>query len=221
MYKNRATSLTFTRRTYTRLKGVFISVIYFILLGRLAAEDLNAIPTRSRDDDKFGKIPKTAISTKLRVVFIAGLEGTGHHFFTGAFQEFYRANRNLTVPALCQVERSMFLPYSMSGSAETYEDARKNIEEEIQMVANIQEDVGHPGTVLTAQKTSRGQLASCPDRPEFSYPSGVGSEKVMQLPDVVMLAEVAESKGVDLRIIYLLRSAEEILLSTMKRHFQK
>lgn len=223
MYKHRATSLAFVRRTHLRLKGVFISVVlFFVLMDHLATGDLDIIPIRSGDDENLGKIPKTVISTKLRVVFIAGLEGTGHHFFTTVFKEFYEANRNLTTPALCEVEKSMFLPHSMSGSTKNYQDSRKKMRKEIKMVASVQKKVEYPGTVLTVQKTSRHQMASCSERPEFSYPSGVGSDKVLQVPDLVMLAEIAESKGVDLRIVYLHRSAEDILLSTtVKRHFQK
>jgi hypothetical protein len=41
------------------------------------------------------------------------------------------------------------------------------------------------------------------------------------VPDVRLLAEVTEALGLDLRILMLLRSAKEIILSTMRRGFNK
>jgi len=41
------------------------------------------------------------------------------------------------------------------------------------------------------------------------------------VPDVRLLAEVTEALGIDIRILVLLRSAEEIILSTVRRGFNK
>ncbi|CAN0408704.1 unnamed protein product [Laminaria digitata] len=54
-----------------------------------------------------------------------------------------------------------------------------------------------------------------------SYPSGLGPDKALRYLDLRMLAEVAEEEGVDLRVLYLRRSAKDLLIAnTIHRKFQ-
>lgn len=54
----------------------------------------------------------------------------------------------------------------------------------------------------------------------MSYPNFDGQDKTLQYVDFQVLAEEAEKAGVDLRIIYLSRSARDILVAdTVHRHF--
>ncbi|CAN0314861.1 unnamed protein product, partial [Scytosiphon promiscuus] len=56
----------------------------------------------------------------------------------------------------------------------------------------------------------------------ISYPYLGGSNKVFQYTDLRMLAEAAENEGVDLRILYLKRSANELVIAnTIHRDFPK
>mmetsp|Transcript_13990 Transcript_13990/g.17340 ORF Transcript_13990/g.17340 Transcript_13990/m.17340 type:complete len:213 (+) Transcript_13990:575-1213(+) len=53
-----------------------------------------------------------------------------------------------------------------------------------------------------------------------SYPCFGGSEKNLQHPDVLKLAELAESIGIDFRVVLLQRKAEELVISDIwHRHF--
>lgn len=53
-----------------------------------------------------------------------------------------------------------------------------------------------------------------------SFPAGHGPNKVITYPDVRLLAEVAEEEGIDLRVVYLQRSARDMLISdTVHRSF--
>lgn len=54
----------------------------------------------------------------------------------------------------------------------------------------------------------------------MSYPMNSGGRKVLQYPDVRMVAEAAEAEGIDFRIIYLQRPAKDMLIAdTNHRHF--
>ncbi|CAN0332103.1 unnamed protein product, partial [Hapterophycus canaliculatus] len=44
-----------------------------------------------------------------------------------------------------------------------------------------------------------------------SYPYSVGAHKVFQYTDLRMLADLAEEEGVDLRVVYLRRSAQDMV----------
>ena len=48
----------------------------------------------------------------------------------------------------------------------------------------------------------------------YSYPRNWGVNKVFQYIDLGTLADLAEQEGVDLRVIYLKRSAHDIAIST-------
>lgn len=54
----------------------------------------------------------------------------------------------------------------------------------------------------------------------LSYPKGHGQDKVLKYVDLPLIALAAEAEGLDLRILYLSRSAVDVVTSTTKnRHF--
>lgn len=56
----------------------------------------------------------------------------------------------------------------------------------------------------------------------MSYPRLNGPEKVMQYNDLKKIAEEAESAGLDMRVLYLKRSARDLIIAnTVQRHFQE
>lgn len=52
----------------------------------------------------------------------------------------------------------------------------------------------------------------------MSYPNFNGGEKAIQYVDFRLVAEEAERAGVDMRFVYLARSAAEILTSDSEHH---
>ncbi len=52
----------------------------------------------------------------------------------------------------------------------------------------------------------------------MSYPNLNGPDKTLQYVDFRLLAEEAERAGVDVRFIYLNRSAKSILISNTEHH---
>lgn len=78
----------------------------------------------------------------------------------------------------------------------------------MQRLAALAEDINRPVSIATPSVTP-------------SYPFGKGSTKPLKYVDPRMLAELAEGEGVDLRIIYLKRSAHDLLVeNTIHRQFQ-
>lgn len=166
---------------------------------------------------------KTVFSSKLRLVFFMGLEGTGHHYMSQVFQELYKQHDDLPLFEACQAGRSMYLPWAMSRSAAEYQEAREILRNDMQTlaVAANRDDMPAGGTIVTVQRTNPAQLQNCSEMGEISYPNAHGPEKSLQYPDLQMLAEVAEDEGVDLRIIYLQRSAKALMISNIiHRHLE-
>ncbi|CAN0231708.1 unnamed protein product [Scytosiphon promiscuus] len=155
-----------------------------------------------------GVVAKTAVSTQMRLVFVLGLEGAGHHYFTGAREDMFRANPNLPemedgFPGYL----SYFLPFIMGESAATFEHAQVEARTAMRDLAQRAVLLPSPGTFHLL----RGR----------SVPTGNGNQKVMQYVDPRLMAEAAEAEGVDFRVLYLKRSAKELLLAdTVHRHFQ-
>lgn len=54
-----------------------------------------------------------------------------------------------------------------------------------------------------------------------SYPSNGGPNKVNQYGDLKLVAEASELEGLDLRVVYLKRSAQDMIIAnTVHRQFQ-
>ncbi|CAN0161088.1 unnamed protein product [Scytosiphon promiscuus] len=155
-----------------------------------------------------GVVAKTVISTEVRLVFILGLEGAGHHYFTGAIADMFRANPNLP-----KMEDGFpgyspyFVPFIMGKSAAAFDSAQGEARTAMSDLLRRAERLPYPGTV----QLLRGH----------SIPTGGGGQKVMRYVDPRLMAEAAEAEGVDFRVLYLKRSAKELLLAdTVHRHFQ-
>lgn len=168
-------------------------------------------------------IPKRVFSSKLRLVFFVGLEGSGHRYMAEVFRDLHKSNPDIPALKGCEIARSISLPWSMSRAAGGYANARQRLREELQELKRV-EDAGFTssGTIVTVQRTNPEQLRHCGVIGELSYPNAPGPDKSLRYPDLQMLAEAAEEAGVDLRVVYLKRSAEELMISnTLHRHLQK
>lgn len=110
----------------------------------------------------------------------------------------------------CTIEaENYYLTMAMVNNPGRYEIALDDARADMQKLHGSESSAPATGAVVT--------LCRC-----WSYPSDGGPEKVMQYLDVALMAELAETEGVDLRIIYLMRSAFDIFVSTtVYRNFHR
>lgn len=154
-------------------------------------------------------VAKTVFSTKIRLLLVLGVEGTGHHYIIGANEDIFEAHADLPV-----IEKGFpskdpyYIPYNMKISADGFDNARKNARRDMRDLARRAGRISSPGTF---------QLLDA-----HSIPTGHGPQKVMQYVDPRLIAEAAEAEGVDLRVLYMKRPARELLLAnTAHRDFEE
>lgn len=153
-------------------------------------------------------VPKTVFSTKMRLVFGLGLEGSGHHYMIGAREAIIRAHKGLPKNVQGPGKGSFYLPDTMRRSAAGFDRARTSARADMRRLARRAELMSSPGTFQFLEL--------------YSFPTDNGGQKVMQYVDPRLMAEAAEAEGVDFRVIYMKRSARELLLAnTAHRHFEK
>lgn len=178
-----------------------------------ASADLHAAPSA-------GAIAKAVVSSKMRLIFIIGLEGTGHHYIVDALKHLFDKNRELPYFNLCPIARMTYLFNSMVQDPAHYVDTQEKIRAEMRTLAAAQHELAWPGTIATIQPTKPETQPGCRGIGVMSYPFNVGKNKVLQYPDVRTVAEAAEAEGVDLRVLYLKRPAEDFLVAnTVHRKF--
>lgn len=158
----------------------------------------------------FGIVHKTVTSAKMRLVFMLGLEGSGHHYIMSSVKEMLKDN-----PSLPKVEAELpsfwnyYIPTTMAHNASHFGAKSESARQDMRKIAQHAEGVSSPGSI---HFISGG----------ISFPCGHGAQKVMQYVDPRRMAEMAEAEGVDFRVLYLRRSAKELLVAdTTHRRFQK
>lgn len=168
------------------------------------------------------RIPKTVQSSKLRLVFFVGLEGTGHHYLNKAFWDMYAKHRDVRQLQGCLLGPKLYIPWVMSHRTKRYVEAREVLRTEMRYLLVMENELDSIGTIVTVQRTSPLQEFACGKCGELSYPNNNGPSKELAYPDLRILAEIAEEEGVDLRIIYLQRSAKDLIRSNViHRGFHK
>lgn len=155
-------------------------------------------------------LAKTVFSSKLRLVYVVGIEGTGHHYVNQVYKHMLGHNKRLVrVPPEDFSAEFYQLPYSMGQGVPRYSEALVSARDDMRKLAQRGDEMDHPGTILWF-----------PGR--YSYPYAFGPNKGLNYIDLRILAEVAEEEGVDFRVLYMQRSATDLLLSvTVHRKFQK
>lgn len=68
-------------------------------------------------------IPKKDVSDKIRLMFLAGLEGSGHHFLRGVIALVFKANPDLPRIEYRLADKPFCLPHCMGHSASNYGQA--------------------------------------------------------------------------------------------------
>ncbi|CAM9485768.1 unnamed protein product [Scytosiphon promiscuus] len=163
-----------------------------------------------------GELPKTAFSSKTRMVFPVGLEGTGHHFMNHALDEMCLLD-GVSCLDTCALAKALYWEMATPVTAFEYRVGLEALRTEVEALA------------LAANATSDETVSLLTfGRCEFndskvgmmSFPNFGGDDKPLQYVDVRTLAEEAERVGIDLRLVYLGRSAKDILTSdTGHRYF--
>ncbi|CAN0357227.1 unnamed protein product, partial [Hapterophycus canaliculatus] len=154
-------------------------------------------------------VPKTVFSDKLRLVFMVGMEGAGHHYVTDAAGIVFRKHPSMRLHGkLFQNPDAFYLPVIMRESSAAFGMAMDEARSDMRKLAERAEHVPSSGILHIMNG--------------LSFPAGHGNQRVMQYMDPRLVAEAAEAGGVDLRFLYLKRSARELLLAdTVHRHFQE
>ena len=155
-------------------------------------------------------VSKTVVSSKLRMSVLVGLEGSGHHYLGQAISDMFNSNDEIsetTTP--CVDIGAYYTKISMKSSPHAYSYLCKHAREDMQNLALQEQSLPWPGHLTHLCR-------------EQSYPSGNGQNKVVHYIDLRMLAEIAEEEGVDIRVVYLKRSAHDLLVAnTVHRGFQE
>lgn len=166
-------------------------------------------------------ITKTVISSKFRLVYFVGVEGTGHNFFSQVFKQMFSAHDDLQYVESCNIGMSTYLPITMR-RVNRYGSNIDVMREELRMMAASEETLPSFGTVATVQRTHPLQHENCASVGQLSYPNNHGPNKAQAYPDLRVVAEVSEQEGVDIRFLYLQRSAWDMTISNTKhRAFHK
>eukprot|EP00752_Nemacystus_decipiens_P011461 g10177.t1 len=178
-----------------------------LLHGLPAAGSLQLDPGTVERTVPTGVVPKTIESDEVRFVFMAGLEGSGHHYVLAVAKAVREDNPDL--PRLGQQlnVRPFYVPTAMGGSASKYATRKDSGREAMRVLA--EQAAGLPDPAIYFPKRA------------LSYPQNTGPQKVMQYLDLRRMAEAAESEGLDVRVVYLKRSAQDMVISnTVHRQFQ-
>lgn len=117
-------------RTITRVSSmpssgevVVMKQVYRGLVGTAIVAATAASPGGLFEPNATLVVPKTVISSKMRFVFAAGLQGTGHHYFDRVNDHLFETNQHLVhIPARKVVHRSFYdIDHSMARNLEHYE----------------------------------------------------------------------------------------------------
>eukprot|EP00435_Cladocopium_sp_Y103_P065422 s995_g27.t1 len=158
-------------------------------------------------------LPKRIVSQSCRFTFFAGIEGTGHHFWS------------VLLPRL-----HPFANWSSNLSAELYRaDHKKGFfstwEESVRSehAIRIKQVMADADRMIREQGGGIVPLNALDERVSgmMSYPNFLGRDRALQNPDVPALAQLAEDAGVDLRIVLLVRHPRSVVRSGLARRFEK
>lgn len=164
-----------------------------------------------------GRIGKTIYHPQVRLLFVAGLEGTGHHAWKSML-DVCAARR------LCVVEEEMtrimmrFDPHTRTvhglfGAA----DVDSNAAQVAALYRRMKEIAAAAEQAHAAPALHLLGLCFVKYSAMMSYPNYNGLHKSLDHPDISVMAAAAEAAGIDLRVLVLQRNAQEILRSTQKR----
>lgn len=158
------------------------------------------------------KLAKTTSDPRKRVLFVAGLEGSGHGMFSAMAEKC----------SLCSyddnIRRLLFnftkTDYNGLYGTDSYITHGSSVIEVYERMREIATSSSNEGLILlnASEDDHTGQL---------SYPNFEGPLRNLHNPDVHALAAIAEAAGVDFRMLVLQRPAEEMFKSFQRRWARK
>lgn len=172
---------------------------------RVRDEDWNTTVQLQTTSDKYsGVVQKSVFSSKMRMILPVGIEGTGHHVMNEALTGMCELG-TVVCPVACDVNRALYQYMGTPKDELHYKVGLKKLQDAMEAL------------VLTANGLNDGTVLAIFGKCAFrtmSFPSFGGPDKPLQHVDLTILAREAENVGIDLRFIYLGRSAKNILVST-------
>lgn len=154
-------------------------------------------------------IEKKSFNENLRLLFVAGIEGTGHHAISSMLKECVKKDphscknaRDLSFDLFTHVTKDdNYGLFASEHGADVDKDLVK-VRQELK-------------TISSSSETALYFLGLCDDATAgmLSYPNFSGENKALNHPDVVLLTKMSEEVNIDFRIIVLLRDAVSILKS--------
>lgn len=160
-----------------------------------------------------GVVSKTVFSSKMRMVFIVGLEGTGHHLLIPVLKALCNSD-GVECPSVCPIASALYRGLVDPVSAAAYQNGIERLRTEMGVLALVAERTNEDPPLYLAALNRPCRVGA------MSFPNFNGPNKPLQYVDLKVLATEAERAGIDLRMIYLGRSAKDVLVSTTEhRHF--
>ncbi|KAH8065744.1 protein serine/threonine phosphatase [Aureococcus anophagefferens] len=158
---------------------------------------------------------KKTVDAPARFLFIAGLEGSGHHSLSNMFAMCVRRR------VLCRHDRELgqLLHGNRSHPTGIFVYGRQAAADiaalRKRFFARLQHLRDARGTAARrALLNVNADGATIPDAGMMSYPNFGPPDKMLHHPDMQTLATMAEAAGADLRVLVVLRGARETLVST-------
>ena len=150
-------------------------------------------------------VEKTVFDSKLRFIHLIGLEGSGHHYFSHLHQTIFKKNKNIyKIKPYLFSHGDYFVPELMN-DVNKLGERNSLLRSKMKNLKEIGDE--HPGTFYSMQS-------------EESFPWGPGPNKVLNYMDLRSLVEVAEEEKIDMRFVYLKRSAMDLVIAnTIHREF--
>lgn len=156
-------------------------------------------------------VNKKSYSSKLRLIYLVGLEGTGHHYMANVLDKVCNEAR-VKCPGVCKMAKALYPGLGNPSTGAEYKVARENLRVYMEKLALDATRLPEGGATMVGFGPCRFSSGM------MSYPNFNGEHKSLQYVDFRILAEEAELAGIDLRMIYLARSARDILISDTKHN---
>jgi hypothetical protein len=145
------------------------------------------------------------------LLFVGGLEGTGHHFWQGAHADILKATEVSAALAHWMDKRKLVCGKKGSTATDCHTPSSHWLDGPTENLRRAVQDMKHmPKGLYVIGGRDPESYPACRD----------GPRAIFQHPDLQVLAKLAEESGVDIRFLITTRSAEDMLLSDVTNRHQ-
>jgi hypothetical protein len=189
------------------------------------------------------KLTKSASNSFKRLLFVAGLEGSGHHMIGAMMKKCTLCSYDPEIPRLlfdfvnCSLVRppkpdSPKIPNGLYHRADSYVThcQKERSKDTYNGLYGADSYITHGSSVIEVYKRMKKMASSSSDGlilvnsnrdddhvGQLSYPNFEGPLRNLHNPDLHVLAAIAEAAGIDFRVLVLQRSADEMYKSFQRR----